>query len=124
VEFKAAAGLDVSEEGGGGVVEDEGGFEGGTGDAVLDGCDFFAEVEALGLRLRRIEEPTHAPAKVSGLGEVGCVFGTRSAESEDSGLRWNGAQNLAGSLRRKVYNVIEVKACSHRTILFSGIGPF
>jgi hypothetical protein len=119
VEFEAAAGFGVAEEGGGGVVEDERRFEGGTGDAVLDGCDFFAEVETLGLRLRGIEEATHSPAKVSGLGEVGSVFGTRAAESEDSGLRRNGAQNLTGSLRRKVDNVIEVKACSHRRIVVS-----
>jgi hypothetical protein len=49
VEFEAAAGFGVSEESGGGVVEDEGGLEDGAGEGVFDAGDFFAEVEALGL---------------------------------------------------------------------------
>ena len=102
VELEAAAGFDVSEEGGGGVVEDERGFEGGAGDAVLDACDFVAEVEAFGLRLGRVEETPHAPAEVGGLGEVGCVFGAWAAEGEDSGLRGDGAKDFVGSLGREV----------------------
>jgi hypothetical protein len=40
VEFETAAGLGRAEEVGGGVVEDEGGFEVGAGDAVVDPGDF------------------------------------------------------------------------------------
>ena len=117
VELEAAAGFGVSEEGGGGVVEDERGFEGGAGDAVLDACDLFAEVEALGLRLGRVEETPHATAEVGGLGEVGCVFGAWAAEREDSGLRGNGAEDLVGLLRCEVYGVIEMEACCHNRIV-------
>jgi len=74
VELEAAAGFGVSEVGGGGLVEDEGRFEGGAGDAVLDARYFFAEVEALGLRLGWVEETPHATAEVGGLREVGSVF--------------------------------------------------
>ena len=102
VEFEAAAGFGVSEERGGGVVEDERGFEGGAGDAVLDACDLFAKVEALGLRLGRIEKTPHAPAEISGLSEVGCVVGAWAAEGEDSRLRGNRAQDFVGPFRRKI----------------------
>jgi hypothetical protein len=113
VEFEAAAGFNISEEGGGGVVEDERGFEGGAGDAVLDACDFVAKVEALGLRFGRVEETPHSPAEVGGLSEVGCVFGAWAAEGEDSGLRGDGAKDFVGSLGREVQDVIEMKACCH-----------
>ncbi len=89
VELEAAAGFGVAEVEGGGVVEDERGFEAGAGEGVLDACDFFAEVEAFGLRLGRIEQAAHAAAEVGGVGEVGRVFGARAAEGEDSGL-WPG----------------------------------
>jgi hypothetical protein len=102
VEFQAAASLGVSEECGGGVVEDEGGLEGGAGDAVLDACDLVAEIETFRLRLGRVEETPHATAEVGGLGEVGCVFGTWAAEGEDSRFRGDGAQNFVGSLGREV----------------------
>jgi len=69
---------------------------------VLDACDFVAEIEALGLRLGRVEKTPHASAEVGGLGEVGCVFGAWTAEREDSGLRWDGAQDFVGSLRCEV----------------------
>jgi hypothetical protein len=117
VEFEAVASFGVSEESGGGVVEDERGFKGGAGDAVFDACDFFAEVEALGLRLRWVEETPHATAEVGGLGEVGCVFGAWAAEGENSGLRGDGAENFVGSLGDEVYGVIEVEARCHKRIV-------
>ena len=55
MEFEAAAGFGVSEPRCGGLVEDEGGFEAGAGEGVFDACDFFAEVEALGLRFLWVE---------------------------------------------------------------------
>jgi hypothetical protein len=117
VEFEAAASLRVSEESGGGVVEDEGRFEGRAGDAVLDACDFFAEVEALGLRLGWVKQASHTPAKIGGLGEIGCIFGAWAAEREDSGLRGDGAKDFVGSLGREIQYVIEVEARSHRRIV-------
>jgi hypothetical protein len=102
VELEAASGFGVSEERGGGVVEDKGGFEGGAGEAVLDAGDFFAEIEALGLGFGWVEETPHATAEVGGLGEVGCVFGAWAAEGEDAGLGWDGAEDFVGLGRRKV----------------------
>ncbi len=68
MEFETAAGFGVAEEGGGGVVEDEGGLEVGAGDAVVDAGDFVPEIQAFGLRLGRVEEATHAAAEVGGRG--------------------------------------------------------
>jgi hypothetical protein len=102
VDFEAASGFGVSEESGGGVVEDERGFEGGTGNAVLDARDFFAEVETLGLGLGRVKKTPHASAKVGGLGEVGCVFGARAAEGEDARSCGYRAEDFVGPLRCKV----------------------
>ena len=82
----------------------------GAGDGVLDARDFFAEVEALGLRLGWVEEAAHAAAQVGGVGEVWCVFGAGAAEGEDSGLRGDGAE-ISSGLRCELYSVIfEVEA--------------
>jgi hypothetical protein len=119
VEFEAAAGFGVAEECGGGVVEDERGFEGRSGETVLDERDFFAEVEALRLRLRWVEETTHATSEVGGLGKVRGVFGAGAAESEDSGLRRNSPENLVGALRGEIYDVIEMECRCHTEIVAS-----
>jgi hypothetical protein len=117
VELEAAASLGVSEEGGGCVVEDERGLEAGAGNAVLDGGDFFAEVEAPGLRLGRVEKATHATAELSRLSEVRCVFGARAAEGEDSRLRRDGTQNLIGMAGGEGYDLIEMEARCHKWIV-------
>ena len=117
MEFEAAAGFGVAEEGGGGVVEDEGGFEAGAGEGVLDAGDFFAEVEAFGLGLGWVEQAAHATAQVGGVGQVGCVFGAWAAEGEDSGLRGDGAEDFVGLLGGEVDGVFEVEGCGHRRIV-------
>lgn len=121
VEFETATGFGVAEECGGGVVEDEGGFEGGAGDAVLDAGDFFAEVEATGLRLGRVEQAPHATAEVGGVSEVGCVFGAWAAEGEDSGLRGDGAEDFVGVLGGEGEGVFEVETGWHRRIVDGGV---
>ncbi len=113
VEFEAAASFGVSEVRGGGLVEDEGGLEGRAGDAVLDARYFFAEVEALGLRLGWIEEATHATAEVGGLGEVGCVFFACAAEGEDARERRDGAENFVCLTRSEIQCVFEMEGRCH-----------
>jgi hypothetical protein len=83
VETEAAACGFGTEGGAGGVVEKEGGFEVGAGAGVVDGADFFAEVEAFGEDgfaglvcarksrrrcLRRAEEAAETAAEVGGVG--------------------------------------------------------
>ncbi len=65
MELEAAAGFGVAEVGGGGVVEDEGGFEARAGEGVLDARDFFAEVEGVWTGIR------------AGRGDGGCGGGCR-----------------------------------------------
>ncbi len=63
---------------------------------------FFAEVEALGLRLGWVEKTPHATAQVGGLREVRRVFFACAAEGEDSGKGGDGAENLVCVGRREV----------------------
>jgi hypothetical protein len=83
VETEAAAGFGVSEGGAGGGVEDEGGFEVGTGAGEVDPADALAEVEAFGEDgaalvvegFGRREQAAETAAEVGGAGEVGLGCG-------------------------------------------------
>ena len=121
-EFEAAACFGVAEERGGGVVEGEGGLELGAGDGVVDGRNFVAEVETLGLGVGWGEEAAGATTKVGGAGEVGLGGCVVAAEGEDAGFGGDRAEDGFGFdrvLGREGNGVLEVEVRGHRDILSS-----
>ena len=120
-QLEAAARFVEAEDGGGGVVEGERRLELRAGDGVVDAGYAVAQVEALGLRVRRREDAGDAAAEVGGAGEVGLgldlPLDARAVEGEDSGQRGNRAQGFRGVLRREGYGLLELERRGHRRIV-------
>ncbi len=85
VQAQTAAGFGLREDADGRVVERKGGLELGAGDGVVDAGDAVAQVEALGLRVRRSENARDAAAQVGGAREIRLFFPARAVEGEDAG---------------------------------------
>ena len=63
---------------------------------------------------RRGEETAHAAAEVGGAGEVGLGGGVGSAQGEDARRGGDGAEDLVGVFRLKLYAVLEDEGYAHR----------
>jgi hypothetical protein len=120
VEAEAFAGGFGTEDGAGGAVEHEDGFELGAGAGPLDEADLVAEVEALGedglavftAEFWRREETLEAD--VSGTGEVGLRGFVGSAEREDACTRGNLAQDAVGVFGKKLDAMLKFVGRAHK----------
>ncbi len=89
------------------------------GNAVLNPRNLIPQIQPFGLRLRRIQQPPHAPPQISRPCQVRLILSSRSTERKHPRQRRYGAKNRLRLLRRKVNNMIELKGNRHTRIVAS-----
>ena len=80
------------------MIEQEAGFEVGTGWRVLDPTNTVTQVQSPRAFFGRSQEADESAAKVGSFSDVGLGLWVVAAEQEDCGRGWNGRQDFSVAL--------------------------